>query len=58
MKDLLLGIALLLTAICCILMGTFFPGMEIFQLGGLILPIPALIFCLKGYLERPSQDPS
>lgn len=30
MKDLLLGIALLLTALCCILMGTFSPGMEIF----------------------------
>lgn len=56
MKDLLLGIALLLTALCCILMGTFSPGMEIFQLGGLILPIPALIFCLKGYLEQPPRD--
>lgn len=55
MKDLLMGITLLLTAICCILMGTFFPGMEILQLGGLILPIPALIFCLKGYLENPPR---
>lgn len=56
MKDLLLGIALLLTAICCILMGTFFPRMEFLMLGGLVLPMPALAFCLKGYLEQPSRN--
>lgn len=49
MKDLLPGVALLLTAICCILMGAFFPRMEFLLPGGMLLPPIALAFCLKGY---------
>ena len=54
MRDPLLGTALL-TAICCILMGAFFPRMEFLMLGGMLLPPIALAFRLKVYLEKPPQ---
>ena len=49
MKDLLPGVALLLTAICCILMGAFVPRMEFLLPGGMLLPPIALAFRLKSY---------
>ena len=58
MKDLLLGVALLLTAICCILIARSSPAWSSCCWAGCSCPPIALAFCLKGYPEYSSQDKS